>query len=151
MMKIGVVSDSHGERGALGSVLMRMEAIAKIDCLIHLGDGYHDLDDYADAFPRVIRVHGNCDGSSGDELTETLGGATLFMTHGHAYHVRLTTAMLLSRAREIGANAALFGHTHKPLCDWRGAVLLLNPGAAMDGRFALLTIHDSGALDAQLY
>lgn len=151
MLKIGVISDSHGARGALDSVLMRMEATAKIDCLVHLGDGYHDLEPYMSAFPRVIRVRGNCDGSSGEEITERLGGADIFMTHGHAYHVRMTTAMLASRAREIGAKAALFGHTHIPFCDNRSSVLLLNPGAAMDGRFAILTVHDTGAVDAQLY
>lgn len=150
-LRVGVVSDSHGALGALDGVLMRMEAAARIDCLVHLGDGYRDLDRYLDAFPRVIRVRGNCDGSSGEETAETLGGATVFMTHGHAYQVRLTTAPLASRAREIGARAALFGHTHKPFCDNRGAVLLLNPGAAMDGRFAILTVFDTGAVDARLY
>lgn len=151
MVKIGVISDSHGARGALSNVLMRMEAAGAIDCLVHLGDGFSDLDNYLTAFPRVLRVCGNCDGASGDEITERFGGVDLFMTHGHAYHVRMTTALLASRAREIGARAALFGHTHTPFCDNRSPVLLLNPGAAMDGRFAILTVFDNGALDATLY
>ena len=53
-------------------------------------------------------------------------------------------------ARERGCAAALFGHTHRPLCEQRG-VLLLNPGSAADGRLALMECDGEGRLAARLY
>ena len=52
-------------------------------------------------------------------------------------------------ARERGCQAALFGHTHRPLCEQR-SVLLLNPGSAADGRLAVLECGDEGRLSARL-
>ena len=45
-------------------------------------------------------------------------------------------------AEELGARAALFGHTHAPFAGYAGGVLLVNPGALKDGRYAVLRIAE---------
>lgn len=51
-------------------------------------------------------------------------------------------------ARECGAQVLLFGHTHRPLVDNDGSLLVLNPGAAGDPLHptcGLLTIENGKA------
>lgn len=151
-MRIGVVSDSHGAVGRLSGLLMAMEAGGPLDAVIHLGDGYHDLDEYRAHLPAVYQVAGNCDWMQRDtEDLLVLSGARLLITHGHLYQVRQGTDSLLGQAIQDQAQAALYGHTHVPRCEWRNGILLLNPGAAQDGRYAILTINRLGAVDAQLF
>ena len=151
-MRIGVVSDSHDAVGRLGGLLMAMEAGGPLDAVIHLGDGYHDLDEYRAHLPAVYQVAGNCDWMHCDtEDLLVLSGARILITHGHSYQVRLGLDSLLGQAIEDRAQAALYGHTHVPRCEWRNGILLLNPGAAQDGRYAIRTINRLGAVDAQLF
>ncbi len=150
-----VISDSHGYRGKLEHILMASDQEGPFQGVLHLGDGFLDPDRFADRLPPVIRVPGNCDGLfvSPDVpavRVETLGGAKVLLTHGHTLHVRSGRDALLQRALQEGARAALFGHTHEPLMETRQGILLLNPGAAMNGKYAVLTVYANGAVDAQL-
>lgn len=150
-MRIGVVSDSHGYTGRLQSILMAMERSKKIDALFHLGDGYWDLRDLGVDIP-VYQAAGNCDLFCRDTLNVVdLGGARFVLTHGHFQHVKDGLYDLLSLAVDQKANAALFGHTHCQKMEWRDGILLLNPGAAMDGEYAVITVGRLGAVDAQTY
>lgn len=150
-MRVGVVSDSHGFTGRLQSILMAMEQSKKIDALIHLGDGYYDLRDLGVDLP-VYQVAGNCDLFCSDTLNVVdLSGARLVLTHGHYQHVKDGLYDLLSLAVDQRAQAALYGHTHYQKMEWRDGILLLNPGAACDGKYAVLTISRLGAVDAQIY
>lgn len=148
-----VLSDSHGYSSRLGSLLMKAESMGPLNGVLHLGDGYSDLDGYALALPSLFRVRGNCDFCCpGDkELVFSCFGAPLLMTHGHLYQVKSTLSLLTDRAREAGVKAALFGHTHEPYNEDAGGLLLLNPGAACDGHFSILTIDDAGELYAQMF
>ena len=150
-MRVGVVSDSHGFTGRLNTVLMAMEAEQKIDALIHLGDGYYDLRDLGADLPPVYQVAGNCDHFRSDTLDIIiLSCARILLTHGHNQHVKSGTDDLLAFAIQENVNAALYGHTHHPRMEWRNGILLLNPGAAMDGKYAVLNINRLGAIDARL-
>ena len=156
-MKLLLVSDSHWDRDALERILMKTQADKTMDLVIHLGDGIGDVDPFEAALPRVLRVRGNCDFLLGydnpppAEITENVSGAKLFCCHGHTLGVKHGTDALLLKALSLGANAAFFGHTHEPFCDNRNGVLLLNPGAACDGRYAVIRITPNGALDPTLY
>ena len=151
-MRIGVLSDSHGFTGRLSTVLMVLEAEHKpLDALIHLGDGYYDLQDLGAELPPVYQVAGNCDHFCSDTLNiVTLSNARLLLTHGHYQHVKSGTDDLLALAISEKAHAALYGHTHCPKMEWKNGILLLNPGAAMDGKYAVLTINRPGAVEAEL-
>ena len=151
-MRVLVLSDSHGYTGRLGNILMAAEAGGRPDAVIHLGDGYHDLAAFAADLPPVYQVAGNCDlGHTDYQDVLSLGAARVFVTHGHLFHVKLGLDALLARAAQEKAFAALFGHTHRPFCETRSGILLLNPGAAMDGHYAVLTVSCLGAVDAQLF
>lgn len=132
-MKILVFSDSHGSIGNMyDAALLHMP-----DTVVHLGDHISDANDLSYALPdvEVLRVPGNCDYASIQQpsiLTE-LGGVRMFLTHGHLFGVKQGTQRLLAQAKTLGAQIALFGHTHRPLCEQCGGVWLLNPGTC--GRF----------------
>ena len=151
-MRVLVVSDSHGYTGRLGNILMAAEAGGRPDAVIHLGDGYHDLAEFSEELPPIYQVAGNCDlGRTDTQDVIALGGARLFVTHGHPFHVKLGLSQLIARAAEEKAYAALFGHTHRPFLENRNGILLLNPGAAMDGHYAILHISPLGAVEAELF
>ena len=100
-----------------------------------------------------VGVKGNCDLCVDDVPMQRLirfGDAYLLVCHGHHYAVKQTYGVLAHHARELGCQAALFGHTHCPLCKKEDGLLLLNPGSAADGRLALLTVDDAGHLQAEL-
>ena len=52
---------------------------------------------------------------------------------------------------EEKVHAALYGHTHQQKMEWRSGILLLNPGSAMHGEYAILTINRLGAIAAKVY
>ena len=120
MIRVGVFSDSHGDQDALDVLLDKM---GYIDAACFLGDVARDaayLEDRLASMPNhppLYAVRGNNDYYSACTLPweriEEIGGVRIYMTHGH----RLVSLMGLAyKAQEIGANVALFGHTHDALC-----------------------------------
>ncbi len=145
-MKILVFSDTHGHtRGILSAVARHRDA----DAVFFLGDGTRDADELADEFPRLrlYRVRGNCDFASFDPVDGLvpLGGFVFYYTHGHLHYVKAGCTELAEAARARGADVALFGHTHEPLCESVNGVTLFNPGAAgyLRGTFGVITIEDN--------
>ncbi len=127
--KILVVSDSHGNV----ENLCRAVVLTAPKLVLHLGDGWRDAALLAERFPGVTveRVPGNCDvlpRESAVKLLE-LDGKRVMLCHGHTLGVKTDLAMLLRAARERGADAVLFGHTHTPFVDIRCGVVMLNPGS----------------------
>lgn len=131
-MKILVLSDSHS-----GLSFMRY-CIDKTrpDCVIHLGDYFDDGAAMAQEHPhiRFHQVPGNCDlfrsmGREPEVLCYDIGGARLYMTHGHRHMVKNTLGRLIADAQSSGAAAALYGHTHIADCHKEGDLWVLNPGS----------------------
>lgn len=118
-MKIAVISDTHGR--------CVKDIFDDADAVIHLGD--HFSDEIHTDLP-IYRVKGNCDADiAPTEQILELCGRKIFITHGHLYGVKQSLNRLLYRAEELGADAALFGHTHIAFCENVGGILLLNPGS----------------------
>lgn len=149
---VAVISDSHRDRNTLE---LAEKALASVDGILHLGDVVSDA-----AYLRsrlsvpLLCVRGNCDfpGAAPEELYGLLGGregAAFFACHGHRFDVKTNPFTLLYRCRELGAKVALYGHTHIAYCREEGGVLLVNPGAMRDGRYALLHIEE-GDVRAEL-
>ena len=132
MTRVGIFSDSHGDREALDSLLEKM---GHIDAACFLGDVASDamyLRDRLSKLPHqpvLYAVRGNNDLASmlPDDLLVEIGGKRIYMEHGHMCSNLMTLAY---RAKNRGAEIALFGHTHEPLCEQEYGVLLLNPGSA---------------------
>lgn len=144
-MKILVFSDSHGNtRGLLTAAARHRDA----DAAFFLGDGMRDADELADEFPRLplYRVRGNCDFASFDPVDglAPLGGFVFYYTHGNYYYVKAGCTELAEAARARGADVALFGHTHEPLCETLNGVTLFNPGSAgyLRGSYGVITIEN---------
>jgi putative phosphoesterase len=147
-MKVLVISDSHGNWKLAFAAHTRTEPV---DAIIHLGDGSADADMLRLALDvPVINVAGNCDPGSGAprERVWECEGKRILLTHGDAYQVKSGLAKLRQRALEVGADAALFGHTHQVLLDDDSGLLLLNPGTlANHGHhrsYAVLNISPEG-------
>lgn len=150
-MRVILLSDSHGAVGRLSTILTVAEQEGPIDALIHLGDGYWDLRELKTDLPPLYQAAGNCDPFRSDTLNiVTLSGAKLLLTHGHRQHVQEGLDDLLELAVEEECHAALFGHTHVQKMEWRNGILLLNPGAAQGGKYAVLRISRLGAVEAEL-
>ena len=45
-------------------------------------------------------------------------------------------------ADRVGADIALFGHTHRPFLEQDSGVWYMNPGAARSGRYGVIEITD---------
>lgn len=131
-MKILILSDSHGDTAALRQAILRENP----DRVFHLGDMYRDAQRMAAAFSNLPldAVLGNCDAYSGaegpEELLTTAGDVKFFLTHGHRYHVKMGTALLLREGQSAGADVICFGHTHRAVCRKHNGVWLVNPGTA---------------------
>ena len=67
-------------------------------------------------------------GNTEDEIV--LAGQKILLTHGHFYKVKYSYDRLFYHAKECGATAALFGHTHRQYCEYEDSLWLVNPGSA---------------------
>jgi hypothetical protein len=149
--RILVVSDSHGD---VENMRRAVELVCP-DMLFHLGDGWRDAELLAKSFPALPmeKVPGNCDYRSGEALERmvTIEDKHIMLCHGHTQGVKSGLGMLLHAAQERGADAALFGHTHKPLADIRGGIVMLNPGSIgsrLSPTYGMLTMRDGKLIPA---
>lgn len=148
MTRLGVVSDSHGH----GLWLERYLELCKrerYDAVFHLGDYDSDarwLEHRLDI--PLFSVAGNCDMfSKKARMAEAAYGShRILAVHGHLQDVKYGYDRLSYFAEDRRATIALFGHTHVPCVEWMGSVLLVNPGALMDGRYGELMLDGDRAV-----
>jgi len=146
-MKIGVISDTHGNIVAWKKALTVFEGA---DMIVHAGDVlYHPprlgfLDGYdipalAKAMNEcpipIVMAQGNCDPEVVGELLKTpletpyahieFEGVGILVNHGH----KLTREGMVDLAKRYGARYFVSGHTHIPVLDRVDGVVLVNPGS----------------------
>ena len=96
-MRIGIVSDSHGDVRVFNDMLA-VPGVAEVELWLHAGDFAPDADDLELlSGRRVVRVLGNCDlfvDGVYDETVVEVAGHRIFLTHGHLFNVRFDTEML---------------------------------------------------------
>ena len=155
-MRIGVVSDTHGDMVILKKVIA---AAGDVDQWLHAGDYYQDGWRLAEltALPVTI-VAGNCDRTKAvpaDEYVE-VAGKTIWITHGHRYDVKYGMNQLAFLGREYDASVVVFGHTHISYIKWHEGILLLNPGSPSSPRggsepsFGILEINGNGIIKGSI-
>jgi len=136
-MRIALVGDTHRDIQPAERALRKL---GPFDYILHTGDF---LDDAALLGQRldqpVIAVAGNCDGLSlvARERVLELGGIRILLSHGHLYEVKRGLLPLFYRAREVGADLVVYGHTHIAACETESGIVLVNPGSVTlprDGR-----------------
>jgi putative phosphoesterase len=137
-MLIAVVSDTHTLLSPALEGLKRYPA----DFFCFLGDYYRDgLALARELRMQLVAVMGNGDFREAGyalqlEQSFTVDGVSLFCTHGHRLDVKNGTEALSARARAMGADIALFGHTHYSYLAYRDGCWLMNPGSAAEPRDA---------------
>jgi putative phosphoesterase len=129
-MKIGVISDTHGDRRCIERAVAR---VGTTDFWLHAGDHSWDSLSLAEltGLP-VASVAGNCDGAAAAKPDEFLefAGCRIWLTHGHRHHVREGHDDLLFWARKYEVQIVIYGHTHIPEIHWDQDLLIFNPGSA---------------------
>jgi len=150
---IGLIADTHIPARAIGLSAELLNGLAGVDLIIHAGDIVHPsvLDALGQIAP-VVAVAGNMDppelqAGLGRTKTLSIGKYTIGVIHGDG--VRGTT-----RERALAAfpnaDCVVFGHSHQPLVEKAGRVLLVNPGSPTDRRrspyhsYGILYVRDSG-------
>lgn len=151
-MKILVLSDSHGAIEPMERAVERTDP----HLILHLGDCWRDGEKLQNRFPTIPlqQVPGNCDYRSEEpaERLLCLDNFRILFCHGHTYGVKQSLIAAGFAAEEQNLDLFLFGHTHRPLVDWRGKTLFLNPGSIGDWRqptYGVVTIAN-GKLDGSI-
>ncbi|WP_288868694.1 metallophosphoesterase [uncultured Parvimonas sp.] len=128
-MIVAVVSDTHGIVLPVAYSLQRN----KVDIVLHLGD---DVDDSRKIEQitgmEVYAVRGNNDINENDtpeDLVLEIRRKKFFLTHGHNYDVDNGIEKIVEKAKELGVDYALFGHTHVHLRERIDGITILNPGS----------------------
>lgn len=102
------------------------------DVVLHLGDNVSDVEIIKNQTGKdVVFVKGNCDierTAKVEQLIE-LENKKIFMTHGHEYGVKSSLLNLNYRARELGADIALYGHSHIASIEKHDGIWFVNPGS----------------------
>jgi len=130
-MRYLIVSDTHGLHLSFREVL---EATGSVDGLIHLGDSEITKENMRMMVGKEIKiflVKGNRDHDNQivlDQLIE-IAGKKIFLTHGHRYKVDGGTQLLEVHAKSLGAEVAMYGHTHRPDDRIIEGLHIINPGS----------------------
>ncbi len=134
-MRIGIISDSHGNSMAIEQAV---DMAGAVDCWLHAGDLVEDAEYLALLTQvKVINVAGNCDWPAGnvpDELLVELGNWKIFLAHGHNYGVKRDIKAFRQAAVDRGAQIAVYGHTHVSDITRDGQCLVINPGSVSHPR-----------------
>ncbi|SDN57684.1 metallophosphoesterase family protein [Alkalicoccus daliensis] len=154
MLKVLIMSDSHGWREEVAEVIHRHADEAA--GIIHCGDSELQAD--AEVFEETQVVRGNCDmdGALPEEIKKKFGSLTFFVAHGHLLNVKTTAMNLLYKAEETEADIVCFGHTHVPAAVQEKGKILINPGSMRlpreypEGTYVLLE-HSENVVRVNFY
>ena len=149
-MKILIVSDTHGIDEGIEEAISLSRPF---DMLIHCGDvegREYYIEALSDTTCCIIAGNNDYFSDLDREVTLTLEGKHILVTHGHSYGVSMDIAGLVEEAVYRECDIVLFGHTHKPLVTNRNGVLVVNPGSLayprQPGRrpsYAIMTLEES--------
>ncbi len=150
MKKLIVLSDSHGNRKAVGKLF---PLFAENDYILHLGDGAGDMREVSQRYPdKLYHCAGNCDFFSPlpEEGVLEVERVRIFYCHGHKYGVKRDLYALAQAAKARDCDIALYGHTHKAKISKAEGVTLINPGTLSlsterGGSYCYLVIHGDKA------
>ena len=137
-MRVAILGDTHMPRGSRALPERCLAELAAADLVIHLGDFSTAavLAELQRIGPPVRAVHGNVDEpdlrrrlAERDELE--LDGVRIGLVHDAGPRL----GRLERLRREFpAADAVLFGHSHMPLHERRGAFQIFNPGSPTERR-----------------
>ena len=172
-MKIGVLSDVHGDYKALNTALDRLDTYHQVDHIVCAGD-LVGRGPEEDRVVQVIRerqiptVRGNHDEWFYDlsdantkflkslplDLRLSYGGVELFMCHGKPgsnmwglYRDHISATLLSMMLDSLKTEVLITGHTHVPMYIRVEQGIVLNPGSIYTFKSARATSHTYGVLN----
>mgnify|MGYP005842391791 CR=1 FL=1 len=157
-MRLGLVSDSHGEVLNLHTAARILVNDWRVDVIAHLGDECEDAAVLKEYPVEVIQVPGvYCehyrDPAVTNRLLRELAGYRILFTHTAAAHKNDLPGDPdpAAFAAEGNVEIVAFGHTHIPEIKVEGKVLWVNPGHLKDSdskgfppSFAVLELKTDG-------
>jgi putative phosphoesterase len=163
--KLLVISDTHGNTPALKRVFdwaKNLTPNGAITTVVFLGDGLYDLRRAADAIGffcdwKLVRGNNDYEHSIPEAAVFDFNGHRFFMCHGNRHSLYGGYHTLIAAARNVDAEAALFGHTHIPCYKTENGILLINPGSVGSPRsrigatFAVIECAPEEALKVQFF
>lgn len=129
-MKIGVISDTHGDQAAIHQVV---RLLTHVDMWLHAGDCSQDAECLRNLVTvPVIAARGNCDGHTTAKIDEfvEVHDRKIWLTHGHRYGVKQSTQDLVEWGKQYEVDVVIYGHTHIADNHWCEGILIFNPGSA---------------------
>jgi hypothetical protein len=145
-MKIGIISDTHGNIELVESAAEWLIQRQKIAILYHLGDDYDDVKYLGDRYVEIVQVPGLYDdrykdGSLPAKRFEMVQGLTVLIVHSQEKDA--------TREDIRRADIIVSGHTHRAEIRLINGRLYINPGhlkGALDKNmppsFGILTLSD---------
>jgi len=139
-MKVGVISDSHGNEVNLLLAAHHLIEEKKAKTIIHLGDNYGDTE-FLKQYPvKIINVPGVFseyyhDYSIPNRMIKQIKGWKVFITHTIQSHHNdlpqdLVPEIIIAKRK---ARVVLYGHTHIPAIEQEDGILYINPGHLRTG------------------
>jgi uncharacterized protein len=159
-LKVAVIADTHTRGMSRAVPPSAWPYLESADYILHAGDVVDPalLDEFAALAPLTV-VMGNVDGmdvrhwGAEDEVELDLGGVPIGMTHDSGLSKGRRERM---RKRFPKARVVVFGHSHMPMNEDDGDLLLFNPGSPTWKRKApfpsmgLLWIED-GKVEGEIF
>jgi putative phosphoesterase len=136
MMKIGVLSDTHGKMHPAV-----FDLFAGVDHILHAGDiGRMEIITELRTIAPVTAVYGNVDdfpvvGQFPERIVTTFAGTKALMTHIVGDRSPGGVRRFLRAVEEQEVSMIVYGHTHEARIEVVENVLLLNPGSAGPARW----------------
>jgi len=134
-MRVGVVSDSHGEIENLRKAAMWLINKQNVKVIVHLGDNYDDTCVLENLGVRILKVPGVFsnyyqDRDIPNRVVETFNGRKVLITHTECCHENdlpedIKPEELVSKD---AIDVVFYGHTHIPRIGQRQSILYINPG-----------------------
>jgi len=134
-VKVGILSDSHGNTENLKQAAKWLVENEKVDVLVHLGDNWDDIKVLEKFKVKLTRVPGVFssyykDPKIPNRLIETFNKKKVLISHTEISHKNdlpedLKPEKIIAKR---GVDMAWVGHTHIPKIEERQGVLILNPG-----------------------
>ncbi len=140
-MRVGILSDTHVSSLDEGLVLAQQllsDPFADVEVILHAGDHVHP--DLSCCFYPLLwyGVCGNMDKPQSTlpvQRIVELSGFRIGMMHGWGSPNGIEKRVLNS-FYGTDIDVLVFGHSHRPVCQKVGSILLFNPGSPTDRRSA---------------
>ncbi len=133
-MKLLITSDIHRDVEKLEEILKKVGIIS-----YHLDAGDSNLGAQALKERGILSVKGNTDFfcKLPPQRILKIKNKKFLIIHGHTLKVKFHLNKLVSYAKALAVDICIFGHTHKQFLKEIEGITFLNPGAVMDGRYAI--------------